>query len=503
MTNNKSSALIDIKAGLVVFLIALPLSLGISLASGAPSTAGLISAILGGLIGAYLGGSYVTINGPAAGLIVVVLTSIQNLAPSDPVLGFKRMLGCVVIVGLLQVLSGLLKLGRFASFFPLSVVHGMLSAIGLIIMIKQFHVFFGHRPQGSILSSVAQMHSSLTNLNPEASLIGLASILLLLVYPYLKFKFTKVIPAPLVVVCLGIFMAIHLSAVEFVKVPEQISSFFFTPSFDVIWTKESFFSIFSLFFVASLESVLSASAVDKLDPAQRESDFNRELWSKGIVNTACGFIGGLPIIAEIVRSSAAISQGARTPLANFSHSLFILFFILLFPNILNMIPLPALAAILLLVGFRLSQPKQLFQMRKLGLSSFLAFISTIIFTLVDDLLVGILAGIVVKIIISFIQGARVSSFFGPTYKLVNNGDMALLNFEGALHFFSALKQKEIFSHLQSYSVIEINLSKLKYIDASSLSLISKESDRLMRNGRQVTINLPERYKPLFHLIQKH
>ena len=198
MTNSNSFnspfqkfALQDLKAGMVVFLIALPLSLGISLASGAPSTAGLISAALGGIIGAYLGGSYVTINGPAAGLIVVVLNAIQSLGEGDAALGFKRMLACVIVVGVLQILSGFLKFGRFAALFPLSVVHGMLSAIGLIIIIKQSHVFFGQKAQGSIINSIVSLPQSIGNLNPESSLIGLMSLVLLLAYPYLKLKVTK------------------------------------------------------------------------------------------------------------------------------------------------------------------------------------------------------------------------------------------------------------------------------------------------------------------------
>ncbi len=443
MINFKESAPLDIKAGLVVFLIALPLSLGISIASGAPSSAGLISAVLGGVIGSILGGSYVTINGPAAGLIVVVLGAIQSLSYGDPMMGFRRMLACVVIVGILQILSGVLKAGRFVSLFPSSVVHGMLSSIGLIILIKQIHVFLGHKPSGSIIDSIQQIPQSIIGLNPEAAIIGLLCLVLLLSYPYLKISLTKYVPAPLVVVCIGIILSRYLPNIEMVNIPSNISQFLIQPSFDLITSKESVLSILSLFFVASLESILSASAVDKLDPLNRESDFDRELWSKGVVNICCGLLGGLPIIAEIVRSSASISQGARTALANFTHGFFILMFLLLFPKVLNAIPLSALSAILILVGYRLAQPKQFRDMKNLGWNPFISYLTTIIVTLGTDLLAGIFAGIAMKAFLSWCQGASPSSFLKPSYRIEGNGDKAILKFDGALVFFSVLRQKEI------------------------------------------------------------
>ena len=504
MTNRNSTEwMSDIKAGLVVFLIALPLSIGISLASGAPSTAGLISAVLGGLLGAYLGGARLTINGPAAGLIVVVLSAITSLAPGDPATGFKRMLACVVVVGVLQILSGLMKIGKFASLFPLAVVHGMLSAIGLIIIIKQLHVFFGHKAQGSIIASLTTLPQSILHMAPDAALIGLAGLVLLLIYPHLKFSFAKFIPAPLLVVVLGVALTQWLPSVDLVKIPTNIKAFFITPQFDVITSAESIFAIVAIFFVASLESILSASAVDKLDPLQRESNFDRELWSKGVVNILCGLLGGLPIIAEIVRSSASISQGAKTPLANFSHSSFILVFLLIFPVLLNTIPLSVLAAILILVGYRLAQPKQLVEMHHLGLSSLLAFVTTIIVTLGEDLLVGIFAGVVMQAIVSLFQGAKLNSFLTPSYQLTNNGEKAILEFEGSLLFFSVLKQKKILEEVENYQEIVINLSKVNFIDATSLSIFSREGKRLERNGQIVRIDIPERFQSIYQHVKLH
>lgn len=490
----------DVRAGLVVSLIALPLSLGISLASGAPSSAGLISAILGGLLGAYLGGAHVTINGPAAGLIVVVLTCVQNLADGDPMTGFRRMLACVVVVGLLQIVSGLLKAGRLAALFPLSVVHGMLASIGLIIMIKQAHVFLGHSAKGSIFSSLGQIPHNLLHPVPESALIGLFSMVLLLIYPHFKFKIAKIIPAPLIVAIMGIGLGLLFKPEAMVKLSTNPAEYIITPLFDVIFTWKSIVSIFTIFFVASLESVLSASAVDQLDPLGRETNFDRELWSKGLVNLACGLIGGLPIIAEIVRSSANISQGARSPLANFAHGFFILCFVLLFPAALNMIPLSALAAILVLIGYRLANPKQFQEMWHLGTNSFLAFTTTIVVTLAEDLLIGIFAGMMVKFILSMVSGAKLKA---PSFRIEDNGGKAMLAFEGSLSFFSALKQREIFSKLSQYREIQIDLTNVSFIDATSLMLIAKESDRIGKSGGSVKVNLPEKYETVYKHLKSH
>lgn len=492
----------DIKAGLVVFLIALPLSLGISIASGAPSTAGLISAILGGIVGAYLGGSYVTINGPAAGLIVVVLSAIQSLSFGDPAAGFRRFLACVIVVGVIQILSGLLKAGRFAALFPTSVVHGMLTSIGLIIMIKQVHVIFGQKAQGSIIQSIIQIPSSVMTMNLHATEIGVLGMAVVLIYPKMRGAMAKVIPAPLVAVILAVIVGLVIGDdVAKVNIPLAIREFFIFPQFDMIASRESLLAIFSLFFVASLESILSASAVDKLDPLQRESDFDRELWSKGVVNLCCGLIGGLPIIAEIVRSSANITQGARTPLANFSHGVFILVFAALFPKALNMVPMPVLAAILVLVGYRLGHPRQFREMWHMGLSSFLAFMATIIFTLVEDLLVGILAGIFVKAVASYFHGARIT--FSPAYKLRNEGDEAFLEFEHSLWFFSAIGQRKVLSDLTAFRAVEINMKNLKFIDPTSMGILSKEVQRMEKSGKRVTLHLPEKYSSLYKGIAGH
>ena len=499
----QSNLVVDIKAGLVVFLIALPLSLGISLASGAPPTAGLISAIFGGIIGSFLGGSYVTINGAAAGLIVVVLNAIQTLGAGDAILGFKRTLACLVVVGILQILTGIIKAGKFSALFPLSVVHGMLTAIGLIIMIKQSHVFFGQTVSGSIISSFLQIPNSIGNLNTQATIIGVLGIALLLLYPRLQFKVSKIIPAPLIVVVIGIIAASYMSNVALVKIPTNPSEFFLTPTFDVITSFNSILAIFTIFFVASLESILSAIAVDKLDPLQRESDFNRELWSKGVVNLCCGLVGGLPIIAEIVRSSANISQGAKTPLANFSHGILILLFVLFLPGTLNTIPLSALAAILIMVGYRLAQPKQFIEMWHLGMDSFLAFLTTIILTLAEDLLIGILGGMIVQTICSFIMGAKFKSLITPSFAWEENGDKANITFKDSLTYSSILKQKGIIQKASTFKEIRIDLRDVNYIDVTSIQLFHRETDKIEKSGKKIDVHFNDEIHSMLNKLKDH
>jgi MFS superfamily sulfate permease-like transporter len=487
---------INLKPAIVVALIAIPLSLGIALASGAPPTSGLISAILGGLVGGYLGGSQLAINGPAAGLIVVVLTAIQVLGQGDSLMGFKRMLACIVIVGILQIVSGVMKLGKFVLLFPVSVVYGMLTSIGFIIMIKQVHVFLGHSSKGNIIESVMQIPESFMSLSPEASLIGLISMLILLAYPYVKFKASKVIPAPLVVVIVSLIMAKFLPT-KLVSVPLSITDYLIGPQFDILTSAQSLKIIITIYFVASLESLLSASAVDKLDPHKRATDFNRELIGKGFVNLACGFLGGLPVIAEIVRSSASVSQGATNKSANFLHGLAVLIAVFVLPKWINQIPLSALAAILVLVGYRLAHPQQFKRALERGLSSFAAFLTTIIFTLGVDLLVGLFLGVVVKAMVSYFQGASIYSFFNPSYKIYNQGEKAILEFEDSLVFFSALKQKQIFDQVSQFKNVEVDLRKVRFLDSTSIELMHQEARKLKNAGRDIVIDIPEKYQALF------
>jgi MFS superfamily sulfate permease-like transporter len=346
----------DLTAGFIVFLIALPLSVGIAIASGAPPTAGLLAAMVGGIVGSLLGGSYVTINGPAAGMIVIVLSAVESLSLGDPAHGFPRALAAIAVAGLLQVMMGLLRFGGVGLSFPSSVIHGMMMAIGVIIMSKQAHTLLGVTPQAKgILPLLAEIPHSVARLNPEIAFIGLGSLAIVIGLNLVKKGPLKKVPAPLVAVCFGIaanlffdiehehkvhsFMGDFMVGPQFLlNIPDNFFNAIVSPDFS-LWSTGVFWkAVMSIALVGTIESVLSTYAVDKLDPYRRVSNLNRDLWSKGVCNAILGMIGGLPIISEIVRSRANVDSGARTRWSNFFHGVFILVSLVSFPHLCMKFP---------------------------------------------------------------------------------------------------------------------------------------------------------------------
>ncbi len=384
----------DLLAGFSVFLIALPLSIGISVASGAPPTAGLIAAIVGGILGSLLGGSFLTINGPAAGLISVVIVSVQLLGAGDLASGFRRTLAAIVFAGLLQCLLAIARAATLALMFPSSVIHGMLAAIGVIIIAKQGHVLLGVAPHAkSVFGSLAEIPHSFLNLNPEVAFIGISGLLFLFVLSRAKHPLLRRCPPALVVAVTGTLLGLlfdldHQHTVKFFKwsfavgpsfllnIPTHVKDAIIFPDFSLIAQPLFWQMVITIFFVSSIESILSAVAVEKQDPYRRPTELNRELLSKGICNVASSSIGGLPMIAEIVRSTANVGYGAKTRWSNFFHGVFILAFLILLPGLLHEIPLAALAAILCSVGYRLASPNHFVHAYEKGLDHFLTFLTT-------------------------------------------------------------------------------------------------------------------------------
>lgn len=364
----------DIVSGFIVFLIALPLCLGISLASGAPPMAGIFSGIVGGVIASLLSGSHLTINGPAAGLIAVVLNSIMVLGGGDAKLGFELTLAAIVIAGAIQVVLGLIKAGNLTVYFPISVVHGMMAAIGIIIISKQFYVALGITPKAKTIGGLLlEIPFSFSFVNPEVAIIGISAIVILAILAKIKSPLVKKLPAPLVAVLVGIALGVvfdladehsytlldqtyKIGPEKLVNLPEHISDGITFPDFSR-WKDGIFWvMVITIALIASIESLLTATAVDNTDPYRRQSNMDRELVAKGAGNFLLGWIGGLPIIAEVVRSSANMDNGAKTRWSNFFHGLFLLFFILLLPGLIHRIPLASLAGILIMVGIRLASP---------------------------------------------------------------------------------------------------------------------------------------------------
>lgn len=487
-------------SGFIVFLIALPLSVGIAMASGAPPSAGLLAAIIGGIFGSLLGGSYLTINGPAAGLIVVVYSAIQGLSEGgDLYVGFRRMLAAAVVAGVLQVVMALFRLGSLGVGVPGSVIHGMLSAIGVIIMAKQFHVVFGVAPHAkTVLGWIAEIPQSFLVMNTEVTLIAAVSFLIILGHRTFDSKWARYVPAPLLVVLVGAgfaqlfdFEHTHLVSSHLMNfqigpqlllnIPENLSSAIIFPDFSQVFTTNSMRYAISLALVASIEALLTVAAVDRLDPYRRVSNLDRDLLSKGICNSLCGLFGALPIIAEIVRSKANISNGAKTRWANFLHGFLMLAFLGLAPTLLHHIPLSALAAILISVGFTLAHPSQLVHAYKVGIDHFLAFVVTLWVTLASDLLVGVFAGIAVELFFNIIRGGSLAGLFRLNVREVIKDDSLTLWVESPLVFTNFLKLRKRLE-TSDHKTVVVNLSSATIVDQTVVEQLTRlQQDQEGRN----------------------
>lgn len=432
----------DLASGFLVFLIALPLCLGISLASGYPAIAGVFTAIVGALLTTFLSNSELTIKGPAAGLIVIVAGCIESFGGDGALGGFsdadmsayRMALAVGVAAAVLQIIFGLKKGGVLGEFFPLSAVHGMLAAIGVIIIIKQIPVALGVQGKGEPLEMLKEIPHYLHEMNPLIALIGLVGVVIMFLWPLVQKRvpFFKAIPGPMIVLLVTIpmgmkFDLLHEHTYSFhghtysvgesflVNMPDRVFGMFdyiTTPDFSVFTGShlgEAVKWTLMFFIIGTLESLLSAKAVDVIDPEKRKTNLNRDLTAVGAANLVASFVGGLPMISEIVRSRANIDNGAKTRFADMWHGVFLLLCVALIPTLLHRIPLAALAAMLIFTGFRLAHPKEFKHVYKIGPEQLLIFIATLVGVLATDLLIGILIGIGVKIAIHLINGVPISS----------------------------------------------------------------------------------------------
>lgn len=419
--NNKgifSSLKNDLPAGLVVFLVALPLCLGIALASTGRSDllfSGIIAGVIGGIVVGYASGSALGVSGPAAGLVVIVLTAIETLG------SFEAFLLAVVFAGILQVIAGYLKAGIIGYYFPSSVIKGMLTAIGIILILKEIPHALGYDTDfmGDIDLNQKDGHNTFSELyyafkysSIGAIVISIISLALLILFELKfmkKFQLFKFLPGALFVVLIGILLNYFFTmfAPEFVMAgkhlvelpvatsPKEIIGFLKFPDFSAILNPHVYITGVTLAIVASLETLLCVEATDKLDPYRRLTSTNRELKAQGLGNIISGMIGGLPITQVIVRSSANIGAGGRTKMGAIFHGVILLLSVLIIPTFLNLIPLATLAAILLMVGYKLAKPQIFINMYKLGSLQFIAFIVTVIAIITTDLLKGIGIGMAV------------------------------------------------------------------------------------------------------------
>lgn len=435
----------DIISGFLVFLIALPLCLAISLASGYPAIAGIFTAIIGGVVGALLSNSELTIKGPAAGLIVIAIGCVTEFGftggrePAADLAAYRMALAVGVAAAVCQILFAVFRSGVLGEFFPTATVHGMLAAIGFIIIAKQIPVAVGLKAAGEPLELIRNIPSTLMHMNPEIALIAAVSLLILFGKPLIKHPWAKMIPAQLIVVLVAIPLGMYfdlshehtytlsghtytVGEQHLVNVPFNMFAAITTPDFSALKLPAAWKWVVMYALIGSLESLLSAKAVDLLDPWKRKTNLDCDLLAVGTGNLLASFVGGLPMISEIVRSRANIDNGARTRFANLFHGLFLLVCVAMIPAVIHRIPLAALAAMLIYTGYRLAHPREFMHVFKVGPEQLLVYVSTIIGVLATDLLVGIGIGIAVKIFIHVINGLPLRSLIKPYVEVIEENE---------------------------------------------------------------------------------
>lgn len=476
MNENKSLYLTkDLLAGLVVFLVALPLCLGISLASGASLFSGVISGIVGGIVVGIISGSPLGVSGPAAGLTVIVFTAIHDIG------NFQIFLVAVVLAGIIQVLLSYIGAGKIAFYFPSSVIKGMLAAIGIIIILKQFPHAFGIDKdyEGDFSFSQSDGENTFSELlqvfnfiNPTAFFIGVIclGVLILWEQKYIKRnKILNLIPAPLICVILGIIInemlpeGTKLTGEHLVSLPvshslSEFFGFFTFPDWGGLTNPIVWKTAFVLAIIASLETLLCVEAADKIDPLKRITPTNRELLAQGIGNITSGLIGGIPLTQVVVRTSANVNAGGRTKFSAIFHGIFLLICAALLGSVLNKIPLAALAAVLITVGYKLAKPSLFKEVFREGQDQFVPFIITIIAIVLTDLLKGIGVGLAVGIIYVIYTN------FKSSVSHIRDGKNVLIKFNKDVFFYNRADIVKVLASIQEGETVYIDGAAIDFID---------------------------------------
>lgn len=506
----------DLISGLLVFLIALPLCVGISLASGFPPLAGIFTAICGAVITVFFSNSELTIKGPAAGLIVIVIGCVEDFSGNGMAEGwlpvdqnaYRAALAVGAVAAVLQILFGLFRAGILGEFFPGTVVHGMLAAIGVIIISKQIPVALGVMDaKGSPFMLLRQIPDFLGKANPAIAFIGVFSLVIMFAWPLFRsrVKILAPIPAHLIVLLLSVPLGIALNLTTehdyrlfeksyslndkfLVSMPKEIFGMFkqmTTPDFSVLNQWKAWKWVMMFFIIGSLESLLSAKAVDLLDPWKRKTNMNRDVLAVGIANLVASMIGGLPMISEIVRSKSNIDNGARTRFANMWHGIFLLLCVGLIPTVLHRIPLAALAAMLVYTGTRLAHPNEFRNVYRIGREQLLIFVVTLVVVLATDLLIGVAAGILLKMVIHLANGVPLKSFF-KAYVEVEDVDATtsrIVARESAVfsNWIPFRRQIEDIGLVQKRNLI-LDLSGATMVDSSVMEKLEEMKEEFQQEG---------------------
>ena len=476
----------DVIAAISVALIALPLSLGIALAAGAPAMSGIFSAIVGGVVTTLYRGGHISVNGPAKGVIGVILLGIA-LMDDGSGKAFNYVLAAVVISGAIQMLLGLMKLGRLADIFHSSVIHGILAAIGIIIFAKQIHVALGTQSDSpSIIQNLIDAVIYLPQANPFVIIISLSGLLLLLLHSKISYRFFHFLPAPMWVIALSIpfvyaFNFFDQQTLFFLEkeyqvgphllldIPDTIMDSVMFPDFSKINTIEFWTTVFSILIITSIESLAIAKAVDKIDPYKRKTDLNKDLTGIGLSSMVAGAIGGLPIIAVIIRSTVNIHNGAKTKWSNMYQGILLLLFIVLLSPIMRQVPLCAFAILLVYTGFKLASPAVFKQAYNQGTEQLIFFVATMILTLYTNLLIGLLGGLLLALVTHMLLAkVTIPQFFRMIYKsgtkLIKLPDGSFnLKISGIANFLGILKVDKLVAQIPSGVNVNIDLSETRLV----------------------------------------
>jgi len=486
----------DLPASIVVFLVALPLCLGIALASGAPPLSGIIAGIVGGLVVGVLSGSPLGVSGPAAGLTVIVLGGLESLPT------FELFLSAVVLAGIIQVGLGILRAGVIGLYFPSSVIQGMLAAIGIIIFLKQIPHAVGYDadPEGELefiqpdgYNTFSELWHAGSLIEPWALLIAAVSLSILLIWETKWMKaqtWSRLIPGSLIAVLVGAGLqflapagmgltADHLVAIPITDDPVSLLSF---PDFAGFLSKEVWILAITLAVVASLETLLCVEATDKLDPHRRVTPTNRELLAQGVGNAVSGMVGGLPVTQVIVRSSANIQSGGVSKMSSILHGAFLLIAILSIPSLLNLIPLASLAAILLVVGYKLAKPANFKKMYEQGMRQFIPFVITVLAIVFTDLLVGIGIGLATAVVSILLDHYR-RPFTG--YSIDVETKTILVTLPEEVTFLHKAGIREALASIPDNGKIRLDASKAQRVDPDVIEIIAEFRDHAAKDGIEV------------------
>ncbi|WP_369049027.1 SulP family inorganic anion transporter [Tenacibaculum sp. UWU-22] len=491
-------------SGFVVSLIALPLGLGLAIASGAPPISGVIAAIVGGVVVAILGGSHITITGPGNGLVVVTLAAITTLGNGDMSQGFLYTLAAIVISGFIMIILGFFRMGALGDFFPSSAIQGMLAAIGIGIFAKQIHVMLGNLDaKGSIIALLQQVPQEISNLlhtqnqsTLYAGLVGIGSLLIMIFYSKIRNKYFQLIPAPMWIVFLTVGMYYYydffttakypIESRYLINLPDNVFSTIVFPDFSKIYQFDFINAVISITLIASIESLLSIKAVDKLDPLKRRSNVNKDIRALGIATVISGFLGGLNVVAVIARSSVNANNNGTNRSSNFFHALFLALFILLFAVELRKIPLPALAAILVYTGYRLASPENIKKVFKIGKEQLVIFLVTLLTTISTNLITGILVGILATFIIHIIINKNallfVRNVFKPNVLMFKEDGKYYVSVDNFSSFLNYTKLKSKLDQIPETEDAIVDFSLCDFVDHSVMENLHNYAETFDRKG---------------------